>query len=430
LDDMEKRGEIAEAAAPSLPRTRVKLTDRYIQSRGAAASGARVDHYDSLVPGLALRVTDKAAKSFVLHGRFPRKPETYTRRSLGSYPTLSLDEARTKARVWQQLISRGIDPAVEEDRQRAAQRLLQVNTFAAVAAAFLAEGTKDWAKAGEAKTTIEREFVPRWRDRPITELGVQECGAAVKAIAARGAPYQAHNAFGYLRSLFNWAIASGCYGLQSSPLDRLRPKAVIGHAKALRTMVLDDLELNAVWQAAAAMGYPYGPLIHFLILTGQRADMVAGLVWREIDFDKQLWTVPADRMKGKKEERRTHEVPLCTHAITLLESLPRWNGGDHVFTTTNGVKPVNGFSKAKSRIDALIVGQGYKIRQWVFHDLRRTMRTHLSALPVQDMVRELVIAHTKKGLHRVYDQHAYQEEKRECMTLWEVRLNKILGLAR
>jgi hypothetical protein len=59
---------------------------------------------------------------------------------------------------------------------------------------------------------------------------------------------------------------------------------------------------------------------------------------------------------------------------------------------------------------------------WVIHDLRRTMRTHLSALPVQDLVRELVIGHSKPGLHKVYDQHAYQDEKRRCLDLWEKRL--------
>jgi len=62
----------------------------------------------------------------------------------------------------------------------------------------------------------------------------------------------------------------------------------------------------------------------------------------------------------------------------------------------------------------------------VIHDLRRTMRTHLSALPVQDLVRELVIAHAKPGLHKVYDQHAYQDEKRHCLDLWEKRLLTIV----
>lgn len=64
---------------------------------------------------------------------------------------------------------------------------------------------------------------------------------------------------------------------------------------------------------------------------------------------------------------------------------------------------------------------------WVLHDLRRTMRTHLSALPVRDMVRELVIAHAKPGLHKIYDLHAYEREKRECLELWEARLRDVLA---
>ena len=66
------------------------------------------------------------------------------------------------------------------------------------------------------------------------------------------------------------------------------------------------------------------------------------------------------------------------------------------------------------------------VSDWVIHDLRRTMRTRLSALPVQDLVRELVIAHAKPGLHKVYDQHAYQNEKRQCLELWEARLLSIV----
>jgi len=76
-------------------------------------------------------------------------------------------------------------------------------------------------------------------------------------------------------------------------------------------------------------------------------------------------------------------VPLAPEALALLRGLPRFTGGECVFTTTGGVKPVNGFSKAKSRIDKLSGVAG-----WVIHDLRRTMRTHLSALPVPDLVRE------------------------------------------
>jgi integrase len=109
-------------------------------------------------------------------------------------------------------------------------------------------------------------------------------------------------------------------------------------------------------------------------------------------------------------------------ALEIIQSLPRFNGGPFVFSTTNGAKAVNGFSKCKSRADELS-----GVLDWVFHDLRRTMRTHLSALPGEDLVRELVIAHAKRGLHKVYDQHAYQDEKRRCLELWEARLQAVVG---
>ena len=114
-------------------------------------------------------------------------------------------------------------------------------------------------------------------------------------------------------------------------------------------------------------------------------------------------------------------MPLAPAAVALLEALPRRNGGRHIFTTTGGEKPINVFSKAKARIDKLSGVSG-----WVIHDLRRSVRTHLSALPVEDLVRELVIAHAKPGLHRIYDRHGYQDEKRRCLELWEARLLPIV----
>jgi integrase len=117
-----------------------------------------------------------------------------------------------------------------------------------------------------------------------------------------------------------------------------------------------------------------------------------------------------------------HLVPLAPLALDLLRSLPRWRKGDFVFTTTEGRKAVNGFSKCKERLDRLS-----GVENWVLHDIRRSARTHFSALPVTDMVRELVIGHAKQGLHKVYDLYAYVDEKRECITLWERRLQTILN---
>lgn len=393
------------------------LTDRFIKSRKKAPSGQRKDYPDAIVPGLALRVTDRGHKSFVLVARYPSNPDNPTRRAIGDYGAVSLDKARRKARDWLELLGKGIDPKIDEARERALQARQQTNTFAFVASEFLDRHASTLRKAAEARRVIENEFVSRWGARPVTEIQPEEVSLAIRAIVKRGASYQAHNALGYLRGLFNWAIGTHEFGLAVSPVERLKAKSLIGVRVARERTLLDD-ELRAVWRACDDVGYPYGPLTRLLILTGQREREIADLQWSEIDVGKKFLTIPATRMKGA----RAHEVPLSADALGLLESLPRFNAGGFVFSTMNGSKPVNGFSKAKVRIDRFSGVTG-----WVFHDLRRTMRTHLSALPVQDVVREIVIAHTKPGLHKVYDQHTYRDEKRQCLDLWAARLAGIVN---
>jgi integrase len=395
---------------------KIALTDRFIKSRKPAAAGKRDEYADALVPGLVLMVTDTRHRSFVLRTRFPTHPANPTRRALGTYGRIGLDEARQRARAWLALIEKGTDPKAEAARDKATSQRRQLNTFGTVAHQFLDRHAAGLKKSGEARRIVEVEFIKRWGGRPIADITPEEVAAAIRSIVDRGAPYQAHNALGYLRRLFNWAIGTHEFGVERSPVERLKPKDLIGKREA-RERVLTDAELRAVWQAAEAMGYPYGPTFKLLILTGQREREVADASWSEIDLDKALWTIPASRMKGG----RAHAVPLSRAALDLLRALPRWKGGDFVFTTTGGAKPINGFSKAKARIDRLSA-----VADWKIHDLRRTMRTHLSALPVQDLVRELVIAHAKPGLHRVYDQHSYEHEKRHCLDLWERRLTAII----
>jgi len=416
---------------------KLTLTKLTLDNAPKAPKGQRYEYMDAGCRGLALRVTEKGAKSFVLRARFPNAAgrPVFARRALGRYPDMTLDEAHEAAEEWRKLLRKGLDPRREERRKRAAEQRERSITFGAVAADFMDRHTSKLRKAKQAKAIINAEFVKRWKDWPIVDVGPLEAAQAIRAIVARGKRYQAHNAFGYLRRLFNWAIAAGEYGIEVSPVSRLRPAELIG-AREPRVRVLRDEELRRVWRAAYAIPYPYGPLVQFLILTGQREREVADMTWAEVDLDKQLWTIPAERMKSD----RAHEIPLAPAALSLLEALPDWKGGDYVFSTTAGKKPVNGFSKIKRRLDqwAAIVhaydceqaGKDVpkeKLERWVFHDLRRTMRTHLSALPVQDMVRELVIAHARPGLHRVYDQHGYQDEKRQCLELWEARLKGILA---
>ena len=193
--------------------------------------------------------------------------------------------------------------------------------------------------------------------------------------------------------------------------------------KHARQRILNDEEVRAFWKAAQSIGYPYGPLFQMLLLTGQRKSEVGEARWSEFDLKKRLWVIPPERMKADA----AHVVPLSEDVLAILSALPHFQSGDCLFSTTFGKKPVNGFSKAKDRLDDLIEKNLGKAEPFVLHDLRRTFRTGLSAIPnIYDLVRELVIGHTKPGLHKVYDQHAYLDEKRFALDAWAARLRSIV----
>jgi integrase len=183
--------------------------------------------------------------------------------------------------------------------------------------------------------------------------------------------------------------------------------------------VLSDEELRAVWNAAAQTPYPYGPLVQMLILTGQRRDEIAAAQWSEVDLDQGLLTIGPERMKAKAG----HAVPLVPSAVELLSALPRWAAGDYVFSGQTGARPFSGFSKAKARLDRATGDIG----PYTLHDLRRTVRTRLAELGVTPFIGEMVIGHTQKGVHAVYDLHRYDPEKREALLRWETRLFAIVA---
>jgi integrase len=397
-----------------------------------------VELLDAVVPGLGLRVTDLGVKTFFFRSRFPGASARNhpTRRALGVYGALTLEQARQKARGWIELLQQGIDPGEAETRERhAAQRRL-ANNFSAVAEAFIAHcRRKGQRKARAVEREVRAEFMTPWGSRPITEITSHDVVTVIDAVVARGAEYQAHNLLGHIRRLFNWAIGRGVYGLQHSPCDRLRPRDLIGR-RAMRTRVLTDAELRAFWRAAGAMRYPWGLFFQLLFVTMQRRGEVAGARRREIDLAHALWTIPAARMKMDA----AHVVPLPPLAMRLFASIPSFPKGDLLFSTTFGAKPIAGFGKAKRELDGLMLSElrkaaaergddpeKIKLEQWGLHDIRRTGRTALSALPVPEIARELVIAHAKRGMHRVYDQHTYLVEKRQALEMWETRLEQVVG---
>ena len=323
-----------------------RLTDRKLNALKAGAT--RYELMDTDVPGFGVRVSETGQRTFILIARYPGSPNP-TRRALGEYPAISLEKARRRARDWRDLIEKGVDPKAHEASLKREELRKQETTFAAVAEDFIEWHVKGQRRARDTEREIRNELIGQWGERPITSITREDVVILVEAVARRPAPYLAHIVLGHARSLFNWAINRGAYGLETSPCDRLKPAALIG-AKQPRQRTLNDAELRALWQASETIGYPFGPLYRLLLLTGARKSEVAGARWSEFDLARKVWTVPAERFKSNA----THMVPLSEQAVAVLKSIPHFTKGDHLFSTTFGEKPVAGFSKAKARLDTLM----------------------------------------------------------------------------
>jgi integrase len=360
------------------------LTDAFIKSLRPAPPGQRYGVADALVPGFGVRVTDRETKSFILWRRLRRGAKSASALSLGRVGTLTLMEARGKARIWIAQIQAGNDPRIAERTERD-------QTFDLVMEDYLARHVRGrLRKAPDIEREMRKELLSRWKDRPVSSIKRADIIRMIDEIRDRGATYQAHNILGHCKTFFGWCVERDI--LEHSPSDHINRSRLIGVRKP-RQRVLTDDEILSFWGATDEMGYPYGTAFQLLLLTGQRRNEVVESTWPEFDLEAKLWTIPRERFKSDCE----HLVPLSDAAMELLATLPRWSAGEYLFSFNGGRAPLRTFSLGKAKLDELMGNSP----DWVTHDLRRTMRTGLAALRIADNVAEQIIGHGKKGLQRV-----------------------------
>jgi integrase len=431
---------------------KVAFTDRWLRSlsyaklkklieeerKTALPDGARLPIvWDATLPSFGIRASS-AQVSFLVKRRRAgasagEQPVTDIlskfKFKFGAYPKQGgpLANARKAAQASIVLLQEGVVPKQRRKAMaRAAERERQ-HSFEAVTEVFIKRHVSKLRSAWNMEQTIRRELLPRWADRPIAGgIERREVVAMLEKVVESGRPGIARHLLAYGKKIYNWAIARDLYGIETSPFDRVVASEIIGEL-AKRDRILADTELRAIWNETDRLGYPFGPFVKLLILTGQRLREVADMSWSEVDLAKALWTVPAARMKGLL----AHEVPLVPRVVEILKSLPRFQDGDFVFSTTGGRRPVSGFSKTKARLEAMAL-EALRIEKtkpqgkWTYHDLRRTMRTHLGGLPIPSDVAEMVIGHRQSGVRAVYDLHRYRDEKRRALDLWAARLKEIV----
>ncbi len=424
------------------------LTDPGIGKMSKAKKGARVERFDAGVPGLCLRITDKGVKTWAVYYKFPginRKGEPALlnqRLTIGQWPGVGVAQARDEARVVKDQAKAGVNPKGAREAEKAAAGDEAADTFGTIAEEYikiecLERGLKNdkvlpptLKRGREVESIIRRELMPHWQVRPFAELRKRDAITRTEALVDDGRPAAAHRLHGVIRRIGRWAVRRDQIDL--NPFADMDPPV----DAVVRDRFLKPDEVAAVWKAWNTMGYPFGPFGKLLLVTAQRLREVAQMQWPEIDYDNALWVIPGKRTKSGREM----EVPLSSLALEILDTLPRFTGGDFVFTTTNGENPVSSFSKSKRRTDTLILeaarGQAEEndqdpelmkpIPPWRNHDLRRTARTGLAELGVPQIVAEKVLNHSERNvLVKTYDRHEYLAEKRDALERWALRLREI-----
>lgn len=351
------------------------LTDKTVKALKSKTK--RYDVRDSAMPGLALRVNSDGTKTWSVvvsrHGKRQRV-------SLGTYPSMSLKDARLAA------------------GERKEGGIRRTGTVEWAFAQYLEE-IKPVRRSWRDIEQVGRIYlIPLLGKKAISGVTADDGVELLDYVERKSSKNRARKALAVLRPFLKWAAGRKRY-ISTNPWAVLVPPDVGDRS---RERVLTEDELRTVWNWNG--DYPFSPFLKLLALTGQRRSEVAGMRWEEIDDD--MWTIPKERLK----QGRAHGVPLTPPTLAALASIPQHC--DFIFSTTRR-SPISGFGRFKERLD-----NDTGVTDWRLHDLRRTMATRMGELQVPRFTIERVLGHADGGVTSVYDRGSYDAEKRKALETW------------
>lgn len=344
--------------------------------------------------GLWLQVSSSGSKSWIFRFTLAGKQREM---GLGAVHTVTLKEARAKARESRLLVLEGKDPINERKASKLAEALerAKMMTFDQCAAAYIAAHRSGWKNAKHASqwgSTLETYASPVIGKLPVALV---DTALVVKVLQPiwTSKTETATRLRGRIESILDWATVSK-YRQGDNParwrghLDNLladpsRSKRTAHHP------ALPWQEIGAFMAALKGQDGIAAKAVELAILTACRSGEIRLATWAEFDLDAALWVIPAERMKAKRE----HRVPLSAAARALLESLPRM--GDLVFPGTKVGKPLSDMSltavlRRMKRGDITVHGFRSSFRDWcaesVANSFPREVCEHALAHSLPDKV--------------------------------------------
>jgi len=382
-----------------------KLTDNQIKN----AKPLDKDYTLSDGRGLMLLVKNNGSKLWRLRYTINCKRAHI---SLGSYPDTSLARARLLREQHHAEVASGINP-VEQRRLEKMERQADQLTFKVVAERWYHGNTvlaaKPWAPATARKARIylEKDLYPTLGKTPIADISRSDLFKVVERMEKRGAIDAAKKARQWLVSIFDDAINAG--ELADNPAVGMKASS---SAKGAETKANPNVGFTGLPALLADVEESGAHVLvkcatRLLALIACRPGELRQAKWCEFDMDNAIWTIPAERMKARKEQ----QVPLSRQVLEILAQVRTIRPEGHLFVV-QGDKPFTDMT-----INMMLKRLGYKGKQTA-HGFRHLLSTELHERGYNPDWIEVQLAHIIPGMRGVYNGAQYLEQRRGMMQGW------------
>ncbi|MFD1009076.1 tyrosine-type recombinase/integrase [Oceanisphaera ostreae] len=369
--------------------------------------------------GMYLLVSPSGSKLWRLKYRIYGKEKTL---SIGSYPEITLRQARIARDEARELLAKGSDPSADK-QEKQQQAHAQTLTFKKVAERWFKANAelaaKPWAAATARKVRLylNKDLYPALGIRPIAEITRVELIALNERMEKRGAIDAARKTREWLNAIFDDAFDRG--EIPHNPAHRLKPSA---YSKGAVSTPNPNIGFNGLPQLLADIENSGTHLVvklalRMLILTAVRPGELRYAIWGEFDLKTATWHIPAERMKM----RRPHTVPLPSQAVEILRQLKEINPSGLLFSL-DGTRPIseNTMNMALKRI-------GYTGKQ-TGHGFRHLLSTELNERSYNSDWIETQLAHVGEDkIRAVYNAAEYIEQRQQMMQEWADSIDALMA---
>lgn len=387
----------------------MKLTARKVKSLNPKEK----PYKESDGKGLFLLVNPNGSKYWRLKYYLAGKEKLL---SVGVYPDVSLKQAREECSKARELINKGINPAQYRKDKKILDQQSQVNTFKAISLEWIEKQNSKWSDSSKTKIVkcLEKNLFPVIGHKPINDISTTLLLQVIRQIEARGVHSVVRKALQLSINIFRYAVIT--HRCTYNPAQDLTGALMVAPPVKHR-LALSEEQLPTFFTALNQSDNLQNIIaIKLQFYTLARPVEINAAVWSEFDLEKAVWTIPADRMKMKRE----HKMPLPVQAVEILKQLHIMNGAfKHLFINRNDHRrPIS-----KNTLNSFIKRLGFDATS---HGIRSTGSTILNEQGFNPDCIERQLAHQdKNAIRKAYNRAQYWSERVIMMQKWADYLDDI-----